>query len=460
MRLLGLLPVVAVAIVAWQPLYAAAYHELVLPDDLASPLGIRVVRDVPWAVAAADRGLGRWPTPPRRSASGASSSAGGPILAAWLLGWIGPRRGGRCARSRRRRSASPSWSLLAGPALLAAAAGWARVRDVMTHRLRRRRRAAHGRDLGRGVAGRAWSSPASAPRSGRPPGRSRSTPSPASRPIGRRRRRRHRRRRIPGSPTVTRARSRPSMCVLRSSGASLLDCARRAPPGASCPMEAAPRVCRRDPRHDRRRDRRLHRQPDRAVRAPGARRLLRHPLARGRVLGVPRHAAAQREPDPPVPRGGPDRPVHAAPVRVRHHRLPDHPAAREDRRGLRAQPGRGGAARRGRGDQDLPVMPAARQRRMDHLPDLPHAAQPRVRELRPPRRPRLGPVRVVRPRLRARRPRRLRAHLDAAPGPERRDLDAPRAHGPAVRDEPTPRTGRVRQPPSAGRSAPGTIPEP
>ena len=43
-RLLGLLPVVAVAIVAWQPLYAAAYHELVLPDDLASPLGIRVVR--------------------------------------------------------------------------------------------------------------------------------------------------------------------------------------------------------------------------------------------------------------------------------------------------------------------------------------------------------------------------------------------------------------------------------
>ena len=45
------------------------------------------------------------------------------------------------------------------------------------------------------------------------------------------------------------------------------------------------------------------------------------------------------------------------PVRVRDHRLPDHPAAREDRRGLRAQPGRGGAARRGRGDQDLPVLP-------------------------------------------------------------------------------------------------------
>ena len=47
------------------------------------------------------------------------------------------------------------------------------------------------------------------------------------------------------------------------------------------------------------------------------------------------------------------------PVPVRRHRLPDHPAAREDRRGLRAQPRRGGAARRGRGDQDLPVVPPA-----------------------------------------------------------------------------------------------------
>ena len=34
----------------------------------------------------------------------------------------------------------------------------------------------------------------------------------------------------------------------------------------------------------------------------------------------------------------------------------DRPAAREDRRGLRAQPRRGGAARRGRDDQDLPVV--------------------------------------------------------------------------------------------------------
>ena len=93
----------------------------------------------------------------------------------------------------------------------------------------------------------------------------------------------------------------------------------------------------------------------------------------------------------PVPRSG--------------DRLPHRPPAGEDRRGLRAEPRGGGPPRRGRDDQDLSVLLPARERGMDHLPHLPHAAQPRVRELRPPRRPRLVAVRLVRQGLRARRPR-------------------------------------------------------
>ena len=46
-RALALLPVIAVGIVAWQPVYDAAYRELVLPIDLVTPLGLRVIRDVP-----------------------------------------------------------------------------------------------------------------------------------------------------------------------------------------------------------------------------------------------------------------------------------------------------------------------------------------------------------------------------------------------------------------------------
>ena len=130
-RLLGLLPVLAVAIVAWQPLYAAAYHQLVLPDDLASPLGIRIVRDVPWAVAAV---IAAWLVADAAAALGVRRLVIGrrPVLAAWLLGWAD------LARRPLRTLATAAFGLavlvlLAGPALLAASAGWSRVRDVMTH---------------------------------------------------------------------------------------------------------------------------------------------------------------------------------------------------------------------------------------------------------------------------------------------------------------------------------------
>ena len=130
-RLLGLLPVIAVAIVAWQPLYDAAYRELVLPDDLASPLGIRVLRDVPWVVAAVVATF---------LAADAAAALGvrrlvfrrQPVLVAWLLGWAD------LVRRPIRAIATAAFglgvlALLAGPALLAAAAGWGRVRDAMVH---------------------------------------------------------------------------------------------------------------------------------------------------------------------------------------------------------------------------------------------------------------------------------------------------------------------------------------
>jgi hypothetical protein len=130
-RLLGLLPVLAIAIVAWQPIYDAAYHELVLPDDLASPLVIRVIRDAPWTIAAlvlvflasdAAAALGV-----RRLVLGRR-----PVLVAWLLGWAD------LVHRPVRTLGTAAFGLgvlvlLAGPAILAVAAGWGRVRDAMIH---------------------------------------------------------------------------------------------------------------------------------------------------------------------------------------------------------------------------------------------------------------------------------------------------------------------------------------
>ncbi len=130
-RAFALLPVVAVFIVAWQPLYDAAYHELVLPDELATPLGLRVLGDVPWVVAAV---LVAWALGDAAAALGVRRLVVGrrPILVAWLLGWID------IVRRPVRVIATAAFgivvlTLLTVPSMAAAAAGWARVRDVMTH---------------------------------------------------------------------------------------------------------------------------------------------------------------------------------------------------------------------------------------------------------------------------------------------------------------------------------------
>ncbi len=51
-RLLGLAPVVIVAALAWRPFYDATYRELVLPQDLVTPLPLRILGEVPWVVIA------------------------------------------------------------------------------------------------------------------------------------------------------------------------------------------------------------------------------------------------------------------------------------------------------------------------------------------------------------------------------------------------------------------------
>ena len=130
-RAFALLPVVGVFIVAWQPLYDAAYHELVLPDELTTPLGLRVLGDVPWVVAAV---LVAWALGDAAAALGVRRLVVGrrPILVAWLLGWVD------IVRRPVRVVATAVFgivvlALLTVPSMAAAAAGWTRVRDVMTH---------------------------------------------------------------------------------------------------------------------------------------------------------------------------------------------------------------------------------------------------------------------------------------------------------------------------------------
>lgn len=128
-RLMALVPVLVAFVLAWGPLYDAAYHELVLPDDLVTPLPLRVVRDVPGLLA----GVG---------AAWLLSDAAGSIAVrhlvlgrrsvarAWLLGWAD------VARRPHRTLATAiiglvTGLLMLGPALLASGIGWTRVRDLM-----------------------------------------------------------------------------------------------------------------------------------------------------------------------------------------------------------------------------------------------------------------------------------------------------------------------------------------
>jgi hypothetical protein len=129
LRFLSLGPLAVVAGLAWQAIYDATYRELILPDDLATPLPIRVIEDVPWLVvgllvawvvadAAASLGVRRLVLERR------------PVLEAWLLGWAD------VVRRPHRVVAVAAFGIVVllvplVPSVAAAAVGWGRVRDLL-----------------------------------------------------------------------------------------------------------------------------------------------------------------------------------------------------------------------------------------------------------------------------------------------------------------------------------------
>jgi hypothetical protein len=128
-RLLGLAPVVIVAALAWRPFYDSTYRQLTLPQDLVTPLPLRILGDVPWLVIAV---VSVWLLSDAAAAVGVRRLVldRQPVLAAWLMGW------GDLVRRPQRILPTALVGvavlvLLVGPALAAAAVGWLRVRDIL-----------------------------------------------------------------------------------------------------------------------------------------------------------------------------------------------------------------------------------------------------------------------------------------------------------------------------------------
>jgi hypothetical protein len=128
-RLLALAPVVVVAALAWRPLYDATYHELILPQDLATPLPVRVLGRVPWLVLAV---AVAWVVSDAAAAVAVRRLVieRRPVFVAWLLGWAD--------LVRRPHRILPTallgvgvLVLLVAPAVAASAIGWGWVRDFL-----------------------------------------------------------------------------------------------------------------------------------------------------------------------------------------------------------------------------------------------------------------------------------------------------------------------------------------
>ena len=128
-RVLALAPVGVALLLAWRPVYDITYRELILPGNLATPLPIRVLGDVPWVLI----GIGvAWLLGDAAGAVGVRRLVieRRPVLVAWLLGWADLLR--RPHRIIPTALVGVSvLLLLTVPALLAAAIGWTRVRDVV-----------------------------------------------------------------------------------------------------------------------------------------------------------------------------------------------------------------------------------------------------------------------------------------------------------------------------------------
>jgi hypothetical protein len=128
-RLLALAPVAIVTGLVSRSVYDATYRELILPQDLVTPLPLRVIEDAPGAVAAV---LLAW-----LLADTAASVAvrrlvleRHPVLVAWLLGWAD--------LVRRPQRLLPTallgvlvLAVVVAPSMLAASIGWDRVRAIL-----------------------------------------------------------------------------------------------------------------------------------------------------------------------------------------------------------------------------------------------------------------------------------------------------------------------------------------
>jgi hypothetical protein len=129
LRVVSLVPVGVALALAWPPLYAATYRELLVPGDLAVPVAVRVITDIPgviagvvvtWLVADAAAALAvRHLVLDRRR-----------TIVALLLGWVD------LLRRPHRVLATALLGLLppAAPVALAlagAAVGWSRAREAL-----------------------------------------------------------------------------------------------------------------------------------------------------------------------------------------------------------------------------------------------------------------------------------------------------------------------------------------
>ena len=129
LRLAALLPPVLVLMVAARQIYDVTYRELILPEDLATPLPLRVVFALPvpvlslvlaWLLADSAAAFSVRHLLLERSS----------VLRAWVAGWVALVR-----RPVRVLGASLFGlfvlAILLGPALAASAVGWAKVRDIL-----------------------------------------------------------------------------------------------------------------------------------------------------------------------------------------------------------------------------------------------------------------------------------------------------------------------------------------
>ncbi len=128
-RLLSLLPVILVLGLAWTPVYRAAYRQLTVPDELVTPLPLRVMQDVPGLVAAI---VLVWLVSDAAGAVGVRrlvlERRG--VVTSWLLGWVDLARSP--VRVLGTQLVGLSVLVLAiAPAMLAVGTGWEHAREAL-----------------------------------------------------------------------------------------------------------------------------------------------------------------------------------------------------------------------------------------------------------------------------------------------------------------------------------------